>query len=164
MKEEERKFLRALNLCYYFLKFRPRTKKEIVGYLHKKSERHKLTPEIIDKAVISLTDEGLINDNEFIDWFVKGRIKRKPKSKWVLKRELNQYGVEDELVEDYFFTKPLNEEKIALKALNQRWEHFKYLPKLKRFQKAFSFLQRRGFNFDTIKKTIQKLERVKTCI
>lgn len=160
----QEKLNKALNLCYFFLKFRPRTKGEIKKYLQKKQAKYHFSDETIKEAIVILEEEGLINDVQFTEWFVKGRIARRPKSEWVLRRELKKYGVEDELIDDYFFKKPIDNEELADHALSQKWRRFKNLEKFARFKKASSFLLRRGFGFAVAKKAIKKLEsgRIKT--
>ena len=59
---------------------------------------------------------------------------------------------------DYFFQNVVDEEALARQILEVRWPRFKNLDSRKRFEKAVSFLGRRGFGFDVIKKTVKKLE------
>ncbi len=148
----------ALNLSYFYLKFRPRTKKEVVNYLNRKSHKNQYNQEIINKVIKRLEEEDLINDKKFIDWFVDQRNRSKPKSRFVLTAELLRLGIEKDLVDYYFQDSPQDEENLAKQALIKRWRQFSRLPKDKRFQKAASFLSCRGFNFEIIKKTIDRLE------
>lgn len=157
--DEKEQLNKALNLSYFLLKFRPRTKKEIEVYLKKKSQKHSFTPDDIQSAIQTLDEQGLIDDKEFIDWFVKSRINQKQKSEWVLKRELAQHGVQKELIGDYFQQKPIDEEAMVFKALSQRWSRWQSLSILTRFKKAADFLLRRGFKFELIKKAIAKFEK-----
>ncbi len=149
---------KALNLAYFFLKFRPRTKKEITQYLLKKSTRFHLDQKAIDEVVEELENQGLIDDQKFIERFVEERSRTKQKSSFVLKRELIRFGIGRDLIDEYFANHLLDEESLALKALNGRWYRFQNLPYQERFQKASQFLARRGFSFEIIKKTIKKLE------
>ncbi len=155
----DKKFTRALNSAYFYLKYRPRTRKEIYKYLIKKSKRFKYTEEIIKQVIEFLTKEDLINDKKFISWFVDQRKRNRPKGKFALKNELLRLGIEKELINDFFINNPLNEEQLAYKAILNRWPLFKKLPKRKRLERTFQYLQRRGFNFDVIKKTYELLEK-----
>lgn len=147
------------NKAYFFLKFRPRTKKEIINYLLKKIKNHNFSIDDINKVIKRLEEENLINDQKFISWFVEQRCLGKPKSQFFLKKELIRLGIEENLIEKFFLEYPLNEEQLAFKALLSKWKHFKNLPKDKIFEKAINFLIRRGFSFDVGKKAFEKLNQ-----
>ncbi len=147
-----------LNYAYFYLKFRLRTKKEIRDYLLKKIKKRHWSHDHVEQVIKNLEEQGLINDDEFIRWLVESRNKAKPKSVFVLRRELRRFGVEQERIDNYFEKNSLDEEALAQKALMARWQRYSNLDKRARFEKAAQFLLRRGFNFDVIKKTIAKFE------
>lgn len=147
-----------LNYAYFYLKFRPRTKKEVRNYLYKKIEKRHFSRDVADQAIVDLEEQGLVDDKKFVEWFVEQRNRAKPKSQFVLKGELLRFGIAKELIDEYFSTHEQPEEELAIKALQSRWHRFQSLPKKERFEKAATFLARRGFAFDIVKKTIEKLE------
>lgn len=147
-----------LNQAYFFLKFRPRTKKEVKNYLLKKIKNRHFSEAEVEKVIKKLEEENLINDQEFISWFVEQRKVGKPKGQFLLRKELQQLGAAEELVERYFLEHPFNEEEAALKALLPKWSRLKNLPLEKCFQKAVNFLLRRGFSYEVAKKTFQSLK------
>lgn len=149
----------ALNFSYFYLKFRPRSKKEIVDYLHKKADKFGLTEPIINQALVSLEEQGLINDQKFIEWFVQQRSSGKPRSEFALRQELFRFGIAKEMLDEYFSVHVISEEELGLKALRARWKRYGNLDRKTRFQKASQFLASRGFSFDVIKKTINFFER-----
>ncbi len=156
MQEDVQK---ALNRAYFFLKFRPRTKKEVVDYLQKKSDKwYHWVPEVIDQAIESLQLEGLVDDEKFVESFVVSRSTLKPKSEFVLRRELSRLGVEKNILDNYFNHNPISESDLALKALWSRWPRLQHFSKKTRFEKAAQFLLRRGFSFSTAKKAIVDME------
>ena len=147
-----------LNYAYFYLKFRPRTKKEVKDYLLKKIKtRHWSTSEV-DLALKRLEDQSFINDEAFVTWFVEQRNKSKPKSEFVIRRELRRFGIEQEKIDKYFEKNLLDEESLAHKALVPRWKRLKSFDKRKRFEKASRFLLSRGFSYDILRKTIERLE------
>ena len=148
----------ALNSAYYYLKFRPRTKKEVERNLKKKANKYQWSDEIIEKALKYLEEQNLINDADFIKLFVESRNKIKQKSQFALKSELMKKGVSKDLIDLHFAEHEQNEEELAYTALRTRWTRFERLDKQKRFKKVASFLGSRGFSFDVIKKTIAKYE------
>lgn len=155
MKEE---FLQALNFAYFYLKFRPRSKKEMTDYLNKKAKRYRWAEKVVGEAVKDLEDLDLLNDKKFIEWFVEQKAARKPRSVFLMRRQLLKHGVSKELIDRYFQEHEVDEEEVARQAISSRFARWKSLPKDKRFQKVAAFLSRRGFSYDIIKKTIAKLE------
>lgn len=147
-----------LNKAYFFLKFRPRSEKEIRDYLYKKVSTTHWSREAADKIIEKLKEQDFINDEKFIGSFVRTRTALKPKGQRMLVRELKQKGISDELIEKYFSQNEVDEEKLALQILEKRWPRFKNLESRKRFEKTSRFLISRGFSYDVVKKTFEKLE------
>lgn len=149
-----------LNNAYFYLKFRLRTKKEMLQYLRKKAARYIIDESLIQKVLKTLEEQHLLDDKEFVRLFVEYRMIHKPKSTFALTQELLRKGVEKELIEQYFLSSPTDEEKEAYRALSSRWERMLPLPRQKRLQKATQFLMRRGFSYDIVKKTLSKLNSI----
>ena len=145
-----------LNKVYFFLKFRPRTEKEVRDYLYKKIRTTHWSRDGAEEVIKKLNEQELIDDKKFIDWFVRQRTTLKPKGQKLLTRELLQKGIKIELIEDYFSENSVDEETLAFQILKKRWPRFKSLDSKKRFEKAARFLLSRGFNYDLVKKTIDK--------
>ena len=82
--EKDEDFQKLLNYAYFFLKFRPRSKKEIENYLYKKIQKHHWSQDDVKEVIRRLEDLELVNDKNFIKWFVGERILLKPKSKYIL--------------------------------------------------------------------------------
>lgn len=147
-----------LNIAFFYLKFRPRTIKEVRDYLYKKVRTTHWSREAVDRIINHLIELKFLDDKEFINYLVMSRTRTKVKGIYAIKQELNKFGVDRELVNEYFSKTEINEEALAEKILINRWPRLKNLPKQKRFEKAMSFLLRRGFNFDTSQKIIKKME------
>lgn len=147
-----------LNKAYFFLKFRPRTKKEMRDYLYKKIEKRYFSRDDADRVIAELEERKLIDDKAFVDWYIEQRSRSKPKGQFVLKGELLRLGISKDMIDFKLQEDPLEEEDLALKALQAKWHRFKDLPKKERFTKSAAFLSNRGFSFDLIKKAVSKLE------
>ncbi len=147
---------KALNQAYFFLKFRMRTEKEIRAFLSKKAEKYHWPTEVVNQALMILKEEKLIDDRQFIKIFVNQRKALKPKGEFVLRNELLRLGIDKQLVDEYFFNHPLDEEELAYKTLLPRLARFNGFPGEKKFQKAVDFLRRRGFSYEVAKKTCAK--------
>lgn len=143
-----------LNKAFFYLKFRLRTVAESRRYLYKKIRTTHWSHEAADKVIDYLLEIELLDDKKFINWFVDQRNSGRPKGEYVLRQELRKYGIEKDLIDDFFNNNPVDEEKLAEKVLSSRWSRFKDLPLKIRFQKASQFLMRKGFKFETAKRII----------
>ena len=148
--------LPLLNIAFFYLKFRPRTIRETRDYLYKKVRTTHWSREAADKVINHLIKLKFLDDKAFIDYLVNSRTKTKVKGVYAIKQELNKFGVDRMLVDEYFSKIEINEEELAEKILSSRWPRLKSLPKQKRFEKATRLLISRGFKYETSKKTIEK--------
>lgn len=146
-----------LNIAFFYLKFRPRTIHETRNHLYKKVRTTHWSHQAVDKVVNHLIELKFLDDRAFVDYLVNSRIKTKVKGIFAIKQELNRFGVQKELIDEYFDKTEIDEEELAKKTLERRWHRLKSLPKQKLFEKAINFLTRRGFNYDTSKKAFEDL-------
>ncbi|HEX8932379.1 MAG TPA: regulatory protein RecX [Patescibacteria group bacterium] len=149
----EEKVHKYLENCYRFLTIRNRSEKEIRDYLLKK----KAELEIIEVIVERLRKQKLLNDHTFARAWVLSRARLKPKGKQLLKIELQQKGIAKEIIESVL--REMNEElpdevTQAKKIIAKRMEKLQGTPKMEIYQKVGSFLARRGFKWEVIKKAI----------
>lgn len=143
---------KALSIAYRFLAFRPRTVEEVRKKLISKAEKYLFTPQEIDAVLELLKDQGYLNDLEFIKSFVNSRNSLKPKSQRMLTLELRKAGVGQDDIDTFFSDSPINEADAAQTALKKKMKTLASIPdEKKRFTKAISFLQRRGFSYDEAK-------------
>src|SRR3989344_6604171 len=83
------------NKALKFLSYRPRSEKEIRDKLKKK----KASEETINKIILRLKENNFINDEEFVRWWIEQRTNFKPRSLRLIKMELKQKGVSNDLIE-----------------------------------------------------------------
>jgi len=146
-----------LNIAFFYLKFRPRTIKETQKHLYKKVKTTHWSHTAVDKVIDHLIELKFLDDREFINYLVTSRTRTKVKGIYAIKQELGRFGVDKELIDEYFSKTEINEYELAKKTLTSRWDRFKNLPRQKRFEKAISLLLRRGFSFEISKKTFDNL-------
>ncbi|MBI4973368.1 RecX family transcriptional regulator [Candidatus Roizmanbacteria bacterium] len=147
--------LKALSLAYFFLKFRARTEKEVKCYLDKKSPRFHFDTATIQETIKQLKEQGYVDDKKFVDMYVKDRTLLKPRSTFLLQRELLHLGVSKDLIEEYFSQHETDESALALKTLNTRKTSLLRQDEKTRFKKAISYLLRKGFTYDVAKKAYE---------
>lgn len=147
-------FEKYLNKAFHFLSFRPRSEKEVRDSLIKK----KALPEIIDRIIVQLKEHNFLNDEDFARWFIESRLRFRPKSLRIIKLELKQKGVDRETIETAISnnTNELDLES-AKKLVEKKIDKYRDVKRQEVYQKLGGFLARRGFDWDTIKKSIDSV-------
>jgi regulatory protein len=141
---------RALN----YLSYRPRSREEVRRYLRRKE----IPPEIIETALARLDRLDFVNDRTFAGFWIESREHFSPRGARALKNELRMKGVErdvvDELVNDE------HDEERALRAGRKKAMTLVNTPNIDYVtfrNRLGSFLQRRGFGYQVVAKTVREL-------
>ncbi|WP_010651447.1 recombination regulator RecX [Oceanobacillus massiliensis] len=96
-----------------FLSYRMRTKKEIIDYLSKKE----VEEEHIEQIIKKLTNEKLIDDQQFANMFVRSRVNTSTKGPNLIKKELIDKGVSALLADAALKHYPLEKQYEKIKKL-----------------------------------------------
>ncbi|MCL4418832.1 RecX family transcriptional regulator [Patescibacteria group bacterium] len=148
-------FEKFYNKALKFLSYRPRSEQEVIKNLLRK----KAPEDIIKKITAKLKEQKFLNDEEFVKWWVEQRRTFKPRSLRLIKIELKQKGISNELVEkvinDVGFT--IDDLASAKKLVERKKEKWKNLPREQKFQKLSRFLASRGFSYDIIKEIFKNI-------
>lgn len=180
-------FEKFYNSALRFLSFRPRSEKEVRDYLinkfsKKKSSglRHSGKEErgnerdsglgqndergsIIEKVIAKLREQKFINDEEFAKWWIEQRTSFRPRSLRLIKLELRQRGISDETVEDQIskikdqIGSDLERAKRLVEKRIRRFRNKFGMTKEMIYQKLGRYLASKGFDWDTIKQSIDEL-------
>lgn len=160
-------FEKYYNKALRFLSFRPRSEKEVRENLNKKSRSQRTKTEqvaqqVIDQVIDKLKQQKFLGDEEFAKWWIEQRTKFSPRGLRLIKMELKNKGVDHEIIEksiyDLRFT--INDDLERAKELARRkLSRYKTLNKQDLYQKLGGFLARRGFDWDTIKQSIDEVIR-----
>lgn len=160
MNELEKLYNKSLR----FLSYRPRSEKEVADYLSKKLSKAKSAsggnPEDIIKEVIKkLKEYKFINDEEFSRWWIESRTKIKPRSWRTIGFELKNKGISKEVIEEEIskLKDKVSDLEMAKKLLEKKIKRYKDLPRQEIYQKLGRFLASKGFNWDTIKQSINEM-------
>lgn len=147
---------RAWNAALRLLEARPRTEREIRDRLRRKE----YPPEQIDRVIVRLRDLELLDDAQFARLWVANRQNLSPRGAQALRQELRAKGVDRAVADDVISAATdADSERAACEDVARKAAH-KYAnsPDRATFQRRFGgFLQRRGFNFDTIKPILDEL-------
>lgn len=142
-----------------YLQIRPRSEKEIRDYFKKK----KVNEQMVDLVVVKLKEQKFLNDEAFAAMWVRSRTEFKPKGWRLIKLELKQKGISEEIIKNLEArSKDLGEDKrdeltLAKDILERKRKKFEAMDRGERFRKAGSLLARRGFALDDIKKAIEEV-------
>lgn len=138
----------------FFLSFRPRSEKELRDYL-KKKKADDLTSE---KIISSLRENKFLDDLEFAKWFKEQRTILKPKATRIIKMELKQKGISQDLMDEVFANDTNSDFEKAKKLAEKRINRYSKLEdKRKIYEKLGRYLASKGFNYDTIKEVIDQV-------
>ncbi len=149
---EERKSAkeRALN----FLSYRDRSEKEIrtklknVGY----------EANIIDWVITELKRIQLINDQKFALSYAQSHIITRPMGEYLLRRELQQKGIDPELIEQTI--EKVYQEKdqfsMASELASLRKKQLKNIGEMKTKKRVSDFLLRRGFSWEIVSQVLEQ--------
>lgn len=152
----QEKFKKYLENTYRYLAIRNRSEKEIRDYLIKK----KSEPEIVEQIIRLLKEQKFLNDEEFARGWVRQRARFRPKGKSALKFELKLKGITPEIIEKVLAEEQEDVPDQLTQAKNliaKRIEKMKDAPRQEIYNKVGSFLARRGFDWETIKKAIDEM-------
>ncbi|NLI57262.1 MAG: regulatory protein RecX [Clostridium sp.] len=112
--------------------------------------------DVVNMAIEELKSMGYLNDMIYAQKFVYERIKLKPKSKKALSFELKSKGISEDIIETVLNDIDYDEDVVIERLLRKRFRKYD-LADSKITKKAYSFLMHRGFNFEDIKRVINKI-------
>jgi regulatory protein len=162
-----------------FLSYRPRSAREVEMRLRKKGN----TPEQIAAVMERLKERGYVDDAQFARFWVSNRMSFSPRGPRLLRSELRQKGVSQEIVDEvlvehaetqkesrdqaeeiaaiYGVTDnepaPGSDEATALTLARKRMRLLDRLDPLTARRRLSGFLARRGYNYDTIDAVMKRV-------
>ncbi|MDQ6644639.1 MAG: RecX family transcriptional regulator [Chloroflexota bacterium] len=144
----------AVERAYNYLSYRPRSREEVRRYLRRKET----SPEIIEAALERLDRLDLVNDHAFASFWAESREQFNPRGARAIKNELRMKGVEREVVEEMISDE--KDEELALRAGRKKAQSLLHNPAMDFVMfrtRLGSFLQRRGFGYEIVTRTVKAL-------
>ncbi|UCG35179.1 MAG: regulatory protein RecX [Candidatus Omnitrophota bacterium] len=145
-------FDKALGYAFLLLKYRARSKKEIIDRLKRKG----YPPSSTDKVIAYLQEYNYLNDEEFARMFVSSSLEKGwgPRR---IKFEFKKLGVGPKIFERFLATRDFKDKKKEkIHQLIERKIQF-YKGKKNSTQKIIRFLVGKGFEYDEIFKALDEL-------
>lgn len=140
----------AFNYGLKYLSYRNRSTKEVNDYLVRKH----FEEESINSALKRLIDLKFINDEEFARSWIESRQKYKGKSKFILKNELRQKGLNDATIQP-LLNNAQDDLETAKIAYKKKERILSNLPKEEFNKKMAAFLSRRGYSWEIVSKLLK---------
>src|SRR6266568_3579977 len=132
----------------------PRSREEVRRYLRRKQT----APEIIDAALARLDRFELVNDRDFATFWAENRQQFSPRGARAIKNELRMKGVGREVVDEMVSDE--KDEELALLAGRKKAMSLLHNPTMDSMifrTRLGSFLQRRGFDYEIVARTVKAL-------
>lgn len=139
-----------LQKTFVYLSFRARSEKEVRDYLLKK----KVDEETIHRIISLLKEKKFLDDEAFAISWIESRNRMRPRSKRILKMELRQKGIENFIIEKVLEEQGENDLLLAKKIIEKKKNTMKNVPREEVYKKIGGLLARRGFDWETIKSSI----------
>lgn len=141
---------RASASAIRFLARRPRTAAEVRTHLCRKFPH-----DIAEQVVADLCDRSLINDAEFARLWTESRLRNKPRSAWLVKRELMNKGVSRGLAEAA--VRECDDSESAYRAASSYARRLDGADYETFHRRLYGYMGRRGFSKSTSRNVISNL-------
>jgi regulatory protein len=147
----------AQDVALRYLAQRPRSEEEV----RRRLRREKVADEIIEQVLDRLRTAGLVDDDAFARYWLEQRQTFQPRGVRLLRAELRQHGISTELAAAAADSRLASAEDDAYRAAQKR---ARALQSASADEQTFKtrltqFLARRGFDWDTIASTVERLHR-----
>jgi regulatory protein len=144
---------RCLDAAFRYLSYRPRSEAE----LRQRLKRRGFDSSSIERALILLKEQGLVDDVAFARFWKENRDSFSPRGRKMLESELKLKGVDPEIIVETLAG--LDEESSAYEAARKKVkggvgsDYFTFCRRL------IAFLRRRGFSYEVARHTVNRLWR-----
>ncbi|MGM0452584.1 MAG: RecX family transcriptional regulator [Thermodesulfobacteriota bacterium] len=147
--QQEQAFDRAL----HYLKFRPRSRMEMIRYLKGKG----FSDTAVDATIRRLESYQYIDDTAFARFWIESRQRHRPRGAFGLRFELREKGVADTVIEDLLAD--YDENAAAWRAVAPKLNRWANLSERAMKEKIYRFLRQRGFASTTCADVFQEADR-----
>ncbi len=150
---------KALDRALRFLAVRPRSTWEVRQHLSRyRPQGRPLPQEHVAWVLARLEEQGYLDDRAFAQYWVEQRRRFSPRGVRALAHELRQKGVPASVIEPVLASVG-DEVAAAQEALRKRLHGWRHLDEETFRRKAQGYLQRRGFDWETIAEVLAHLGR-----
>lgn len=145
-------YIKAQDAAIRYLGYKMRTEKEIAVKLRE----YEYPEDIIWRVTEFLKKYEYVNDEEYCRKYIKETMKLRPKGKFLIKMELKERGIKEEVIDEALEEAEIDEQPLAEALLERKYEDFANMDR-KELSRVYGFLQRKGFSYGVIKAAVASL-------
>lgn len=145
-------YIKAQDTALNYIGYKMRTEQQVREKLIEKEFSEKN----IEKVIAFLQKYNYINDRTYAKSYIKQRQNSKPRSAFLLNRELKYKGVSEEVLQETFESVEIDEVEDALFWVEKKSRGVWPLDQKKEKQ-LIGFLQRKGYRYSIIKEAFAKM-------
>jgi regulatory protein len=145
------RFQQCYNSAVRFLSYRPRSEAEIQQRL----QRHGYDDACTNKVIVKLREQGLVDDTAFARFWIDNRGTFRPRSRRMTKLELRRKGLDMDVIEQA--VNDIDDRESAYRAALNRTRQLLPSEYPVYRQRLGQYLGRRGFSYDIINETVQRI-------
>ncbi|MFO7918878.1 MAG: RecX family transcriptional regulator [Anaerolineae bacterium] len=134
----------AYERCLHYLSYRPRSVWEMRQYLQKKG----VDEETIDEVLQRLSRANLVDDVEFVRFWIENRKQHRPRGPWALRDELRRKGVPRDIIDSVLEDEDLEQKKGAMRVAEKKLRRLRGLDERTFRRRMWGYLKRRGFDYE----------------
>jgi regulatory protein len=146
----------AQGQAMHFLEYRPRSRSELESHLRGKG----FTDQAIQGVALKFEELGWLDDKLFSQFWITNREDFRPRSRRALRMELRYKGIDNDIIDESL--QEIDEAASAYRAAQGRAQRLANLDYQAFRRRLGGFLQRRGFNYDIIRTTVEQLWKEQT--
>jgi len=137
------------------LNFMPRSRKELEITLAKR----KIDPDVANEVLDRFVEINVINDADFAELLVRSRCNTKKVSRSIMRQQLRQKGVDQEIIEEALLAVTDDDElRMATELVEKKSRAMNQLDPQVRKRRLFGLLARKGYGTAIALKVINDLE------
>ncbi|MBN1375211.1 MAG: RecX family transcriptional regulator [Dehalococcoidia bacterium] len=152
MQIAENSFEKCYEAALHFLEYRARSEGEVRDYLFKKK---RVDSVFVERCLDKLKQVRLIDDASFAELWMQDRLTYKPRSRFMIKKELLQKGIDNELAGRV--TEDIDDTESAYTAGLKKAKLLCNLEYPDFYKRLAGYLSRRGFSSDVVHRAITRL-------
>jgi regulatory protein len=145
---------RCLNEAIRYIGYRPRSEYEV----RQRLQRRGFDGDCLDKVITSLKEQGHIDDTSFARFWKENRQDFSPRSRRLTRMELRRKGIDNELIESIVSEVDDNDSAYRAALIKARRLSTSDYQLFRR--RLGEHLKRKGFGYEVIKETIDRVWRV----